>query len=275
MSLSPDLTSRLLLLLLALPVLGGAGYYLAAIGELRARGSRVSTQYFGVPDVFFGGSLAAYFAWTGWAGLLRQEPSTDLTPNRLLGNSVFMLLLLAVVVFFARARRVPVGPALGWVSDHFPSAFLRAMVFLGTALPMVWAINLASRMVFPDQNGEQGMVSLFRAASESGNWSTVWAVGISAVFVAPLVEESVFRGYFYPTLKRYCGPVVSALFTSLLFAFSHGNLAVMAGLFSLSLCLTVSYERHGSLWVPIGMHAGFNAMSLGMLYLQGRGWIPT
>ena len=51
---------------------------------------------------------------------------------------------------------------------------------------------------------------------------------ITATIMAPIVEETVFRGYFYPTLKRYLGPVASCLLVSLLFAATHGSVAALA-----------------------------------------------
>lgn len=264
-----------LLALLAIPVIGGAVYYLAAVAELRSSGGRVSGQYFGLPDLFMGGALAAYFAWGGFLALSHGETAVEIGARRLLENSAFMLTMLAVVVVFALFRGIPFARAIGleW-SKFFPSLF-RAVVSLGTALPLVWAVNLLAKYLFPEQAREQVMVSLFRSASETGDWSTVRVVFVSAVIVAPLVEETIFRGYFYATTKRYAGPIGAVFWTSVLFALSHGNVTVMAGLFALSVCLTVAYERYGSLWVSIGMHACFNAISLTLLYLQGRGWLPS
>ena len=42
-----------------------------------------------------------------------------------------------------------------------------------------------------------------------------------------------------------------------------------------ALCLTLAYERTGSLLVPIGMHALFNFTSLSLIYLQARGFLPA
>jgi membrane protease YdiL (CAAX protease family) len=46
------------------------------------------------------------------------------------------------------------------------------------------------------------------------------------------------------------------------FAALHGNLAAMAPIVFLGIFLAYAYERTGSLWTPIGMHALSNAMNL-------------
>src|SRR5262249_17482557 len=93
-------------------------------------------------------------------------------------------------------------------------------------------------------------------------------VFITASIIAPLVEEVLFRGYFYPTLKRYFGPVASALAVSLLFGVTHGSAAALAPLFVLALCLTAAYEYTGSLLVTMTMHFAFNTINLVLMSIS-------
>ncbi len=260
--------------LLVLPAVAGGIYFFCGLMDLRTRRGRVSESYFGLPDIFLGGLLAAYFGYVGFYSLRRNDAVADLKPELLLSNAAFMLAMLVVVVFFALMRRIPVSEAAGTEWRHFGPAIPRALVGLAGALPLVWVVNLTSAEWLAERAQEQSLLMVFRKACSTGEWSTVGAVALSAVLIAPLVEEGLFRGYFYGTLKRYFGSLLSAGFTSALFAFSHGSPVVMAGLFVLSLCLTLSYERHGSLWVPIVLHSSFNALSLLTVYLQARGILP-
>jgi membrane protease YdiL (CAAX protease family) len=264
-----------LLLGLAVPVLWGLAYYGAGLRELRARGGLVATRFFGIPDVLFSIVLASYFAWGGMVSLLRTEISGELKAVHLLANSALMLSLWGGVAFFLMLRRIRLGEALGLGWDRLTPSIFRSIVALGMALPVVWALNTLVRSLVPEQGREQVMVLMFRSAAESGDWRMMGCIGLMGVVVAPWVEETIFRGYFYAVLKGISGPVWSAIVVSGLFAVSHGNGAAMAGLFALALCLTISYERFGSLWVSIGMHACFNAISLALLYCQGRGWLPA
>ncbi|OUU86005.1 MAG: hypothetical protein CBC36_09775 [Verrucomicrobiaceae bacterium TMED76] len=87
------------------------------------------------------------------------------------------------------------------------------------------------------------------------------AIIISAVVVAPLVEEIIFRGYIYPVLKRFTHPAFSCVMTSLLFAVIHTNVESLISLFFLAIVLTMFYEKTKSIWVPILMHSIFNGVN--------------
>ena len=87
------------------------------------------------------------------------------------------------------------------------------------------------------------------------------AIIISAVVVAPLVEEIIFRGYIYPVLKRFTHPAFSCVMTSLLFAVIHTNVEGLISLFFLAIVLTMFYEKTKSIWVPILMHSIFNGVN--------------
>jgi len=57
--------------------------------------------------------------------------------------------------------------------------------------------------------------------------------------------------------------------TAALFALLHGHAASIPALFTLALCLTLSYEKSGSLLVSMIMHSIFNAASVvGILFFM-------
>ncbi len=93
---------------------------------------------------------------------------------------------------------------------------------------------------------------------------------LAAAFFAPICEEVVFRGYFYPVLKRFGGMWVGALASSLVFSAAHGSMAAMLPLFLFGLLLVLLYEKTGSIWVPISVHFLFNGatvvIQLGLRY---------
>lgn len=87
-------------------------------------------------------------------------------------------------------------------------------------------------------------------------------IALSAIVIAPLAEEIVFRGYIYTTTKRFSGPFFAAGFSSLLFGLVHFNITALIPLIFLALILTISYELSGSIWVPVSIHALFNASQI-------------
>lgn len=90
-----------------------------------------------------------------------------------------------------------------------------------------------------------------------------------AVIAAPLVEELIFRGLLFPYLVKRTGLAGGIVLTSALFALIHMHLPALAPLFLLSVMLCLAYWRTGSLWVSIGIHALFNAVSILALILMG------
>lgn len=85
---------------------------------------------------------------------------------------------------------------------------------------------------------------------------------VMACVAAPIVEELLFRGYMYSTLRELTHPVFSAVIIGGLFAVVHGNLPALLPLWVFSLLLSFAYEATRCLWVPIGMHAFFNAANI-------------
>ncbi len=260
-------------LLLALPLVGGLIFYLRAARELRHKGGRVGVQWFGLQDLFLACSLGLYFAASGVMFLMKADPQPGLKTEHIWNNAGFMTAMLVTVLVFVGTRPFPLWKAfhLGWdAASLFP---LRAAVALLSALPLIYATGLLWEKITPAAGQEQALVSLFRNSVETGDSRAVWLVVASAFLGAPFQEEILFRGYFYPTLKRYMGAVGAALVVSLLFAVCHGYAGVIPGLFILSLCQTVLLERYGSLWGCIAMHACFNGLGLVQLYVEARGWI--
>jgi len=101
---------------------------------------------------------------------------------------------------------------------------------------------------------------------------------ITAVLVAPVLEEMLFRGLFQTMIRSYlenwkleignwkliaADPVwVSIAISSMIFTTVHTNLAHWPALFVLSLCLGYAYEKSGSLFRPIFIHSLFNAITV-------------
>src|SRR5260370_12688807 len=78
-------------------------------------------------------------------------------------------------------------------------------------------------------------------------------------------EELLFRGYGLQVLVKVAGPFATTLPTAVLFGFAHaGNPNVTnLGLVNTVLwgvVLGFAFVRSGDLWLPIGVHFGWNAM---------------
>ncbi len=88
---------------------------------------------------------------------------------------------------------------------------------------------------------------------------------ISAVVAAPLSEEIIFRGFLYPVFKAFTDRFFAIFISAIFFAVVHNDLGTVLPLFALGVCFAVAFELTGCLWVPIGMHAVFNLVNVGLV----------
>ncbi len=86
--------------------------------------------------------------------------------------------------------------------------------------------------------------------------------------VAPLKEEILFRGLFYPPLRRAYGRVMGILLTGIFFAALHFDLVRFVPLLIGGIVLTWLYERSSSLWPSIVAHGTWNVLMALALWIQ-------
>ncbi len=80
-----------------------------------------------------------------------------------------------------------------------------------------------------------------------------------AVFLVPILEETVFRGLIGDRLSRFAPKWIAIPLASLIFAVMHGNLLWCAYAFISGLVLTWMYFRCKSILPCISFHLAFNA----------------
>jgi len=94
-------------------------------------------------------------------------------------------------------------------------------------------------------------------------WQVRALIVVTAIVIVPFAEEMLFRGMIQTAVRSFIGrPWPAIIITSLVFVVFHENPEHWPALFTLSLCLGYSYEKSGSLYRPIFIHALFNAMSI-------------
>jgi uncharacterized protein len=87
---------------------------------------------------------------------------------------------------------------------------------------------------------------------------------VTAVALAPAVEEALFRGLLLPAVRRQwrfwpAALFVTAIFTALHVAQTGTYWPALAGIFACGLVLAWLRESSGSLWPSIAFHMGFNS----------------
>jgi membrane protease YdiL (CAAX protease family) len=92
-------------------------------------------------------------------------------------------------------------------------------------------------------------------------------LGIAIVLGAPLAEEIFFRGFLYGGTRSIAGVLPAALITGFIFSLAHYNQGLVIPFTVIGALLALSYQRSGTLWVPIGAHFLFNLASFSILVL--------
>lgn len=90
---------------------------------------------------------------------------------------------------------------------------------------------------------------------------------LALVFIAPIVEELVMRGWLFGKLRAKLKFVPAMLLTSLLFAVLHGQWNVGVSVFFLSIIMCSLREITGSLWSGILLHMLNNGIAFYILYI--------
>jgi uncharacterized protein len=231
------------------------GFY----GWLAHRASRratLETQPFGVPDAFCAGILAIWMITVIWQSL---DAPKAITLNAILANSIVYSSLILGVIGVMGFQRESAVSFFGLQPSKFPKAAGTGLLWLIITYPLILIAQSFVQAVFGETDDAQMIVRYFLEHPDPRHRA--------AVIVAPVAEEILFRGYFYGVIRRFGGRLPALLTSSLLFAAIHVHLPSMLGLGLLAVILCLLYERTGSLWATITMHATFNALTILALIL--------
>lgn len=80
--------------------------------------------------------------------------------------------------------------------------------------------------------------------------------------VAPIVEETLFRGILFGSLRKYMGEWTAIIISAVVFAALHLDTAGFFPKFVLGIGLGYLYKKHHSIYPSIGMHAINNLMAV-------------
>lgn len=192
--------------------------------------------------------------------------------ERLLGRSLegslrsmisyYLLFALTLVIFWNY---------LGRTTGYFLSSLWHTLGTAAVGVIAFYGLNeLCYRAIGLVLEGQQNLNDVAISAQiDDAPRSTVLMV----VFLAPFVEEVLFRGYVFGNLRdhsRWAAYATSCLLFALLhvwqFAMVEQNLQyflLMLQYLVPGLVLAWTYERSGTLWSSVMLHAFVNAMAIG------------
>jgi membrane protease YdiL (CAAX protease family) len=152
---------------------------------------------------------------------------------------------------------------MGLSARHWFLDGLRAVVAFLAVLPVCLALWWLTTLVLGGQ--EHPILKALRHVGAA--WQIL--ATLSAVVMAPLMEEIVFRGLLQSMFRNYfTNPWPGIVFSSAAFAALHDPSSWPA-IFALGVVLGYNYERTGRLLAPILIHALFNTVNTASMMLYG------
>lgn len=142
---------------------------------------------------------------------------------------------------------------------------LRAWGFVRPPRAIVWLVPLALFAVYAITVVHDSVVNPHQQQIVTEFPKTAAGLAlftILAVVMAPLCEETFFRGFLFKGLEQSWGFGWAAVVSASVFSLAHLQLDIFVPLFALGFALAFLYRRTGSLWSSIALHAVFNLVSV-------------
>ena len=222
--------------------------------------------------------VLAYFSANGHLSQKQLKHLFESDPRLIVGTNVlwFALIILFLYVTLGVLRDSPFWRSLGWKRlnpDFGGGKGSPWMYFLCGCGLSIFVVIASSRV----KDVEHAPIQEFFKSREGA----ILLMGM-AVFVAPLVEETIFRGYLYPVLARIfaavaeffgmesprtirAGMVFSILLTGFLFGLVHapqlgGNWGLVSLLVLVGVIFTFARAWTGTVLASFLLHLGYNSM---------------
>ena len=188
--------------------------------------------------------------------------------------SVLSLQIPMIATFYALTRLNPenFGGSLNRRSVSIRTAVSQTTPYFIRYLPIVWLVSLAwlglltglQKLGILNELPPQELVTLM---TEGKYPIAIALIVISAVTLAPLVEEIIFRGAIYRFLKGYGTAFTAQAISGTFFAALHANLMSFLPLVFIGILLARLYEKEGNILLPMVFHAYWNGFSLLIFFL--------
>ena len=193
-------------------------------------------------------SLSAVFGWFG-VYLFISIISSALPVG--IDCGVTLIALWGLIFICAEKKTIPAMLSHGGINKVAPAVILFAFL-AGAGLNLAYS-GLLPLMPIP----EEIIKSYTEASAQYENPSN--ALMFKAVFLVPVLEETVFRGLIGDRILRFAPKWIAIPIASLIFAAMHGDLLWSAYAFISGLILTWMFFRCKSIIPCISFHLAFNA----------------
>jgi membrane protease YdiL (CAAX protease family) len=220
---------------------------------------------------FMAAQILGILVVQGYSSALTKDetsPPQVSVPVMLVGTFMYQGLTLIVVSVFLRLNRITWSEAFGFTRNRLVRTLALATLATALVLPITMALGEVSRLVLQGMGRQAEVQAAVKSLQSTESFEQQVYFAFVTILGAPIVEEIMFRGILYPTIKQYGFPKLAVWSTSLFFALSHHNAMAFVPLLFMAVILTFLYETTESLLAPIVTHALFNATNFALLLRQ-------
>ncbi|MEB3256517.1 MAG: CPBP family intramembrane glutamic endopeptidase [Synechococcaceae cyanobacterium] len=189
------------------------------------------------------------------------------------GLQVLLLYLgLMAAPLLILAAMLPRGPRPegGWLQWHLrpvATALGQALATVLMVLPLVALSGWLVERIWGDPGGSNPLLDLVLTSPDP---RALFCFGLTAIVLAPLFEEVLFRGVLLPVAGRHLGGPAAVLMSAAVFAAAHLSLGELVPLFVLALGLGWLRWSSGRLLPCVLMHAMWNGLTFLNLVLLAQ-----
>jgi membrane protease YdiL (CAAX protease family) len=177
-------------------------------------------------------------------------------------------LLLLVLLLPGRLASRPAGGWLQWHWRPLATATVPALALLLMLLPPVALSGWLVGQIWGDPGGSNPLLELVLTSGDP------WALAcfaLTAMVLAPLFEETLFRGILLPVLGQRLGGTAAVGISAAVFALAHLSLGELMPLFVLGIGLGLLRWHSGRLASSVIAHALWNGLTFANLLLLADG----
>lgn len=202
--------------------------------------------------------------------LLRLFPDLPIAQQKFYGfliSSVSLQVVgLILIHLFLRQHELAWTEFLGLKQPGLGRAVALAVAVVAVALPLTVGLNKVCEVLLTQLAGKVETQPTMKILEISVSLPQRLYFGFTAIVLAPLLEEILFRAILYRGIKQYGHPRLALFVSALLFAAIHLSLLTFVPLTVLAIILALLYDKADNLMAPIAAHSLFNAANF-ILYL--------
>lgn len=194
---------------------------------------------FGIPLLFL-----FIYVMTSALGMFLFEPNPII-----LAIFVNILMIIITTIYISSTGHIR-------RSDETPYS-IKIVVTLGVLFFVMWLYGQITGAFILSQFGDPN----FQVYLDIQGIDPALTVLLS-VFMAPVMEELLFRGVLQGNISRFINPWLAIVIQSLIFALIHGTRVHLFATFVLGMFVGILLELTGSMKWPILAHMGYNIVTV-------------